>query len=332
MVSSKQDWSKYPVTVFHIDEQRSVTKAVKKMLKYVPHMDFHECNDPTTAIRQILDIGPTVILLDLHMPVMDGFDILKKLQAHEAARDIPVLVLTMDTSIAAHKKAFELGANDYLNKIPDKAELVLRLRYHTRSYIDHLEREATYQALLESKKKLKQMIAKLERSSLQDSLTEIPNRRAFDRYFEVEWQRAMRETTPLSLIFVDIDYFKQYNDQYGHLAGDDCLKEVAQALAQSLQRPTDMCARYGGEEFVVLLPNTHGQGATLIAERLRKRVASLNLEHKASSCSEHVTISLGVVTTSPMLKHDARDFIHAADEALYQAKKQGRNRTICKSM
>ena len=133
MVSNKQDWSKYPESVFHLDDQRSVTKSVKKMLKHTPHIHFHECNDPKLAIEQILNIGPTVILLDLHMPIMDGFDVLQQLQTHEATQDIPVLILTMDTGIESHKKAFELGANDYLMKIPTKMELVLRLRYHTRS-------------------------------------------------------------------------------------------------------------------------------------------------------------------------------------------------------
>ena len=332
MVSSKQDWSKYPVTVFYLDDQRSVTKSVKKMLKHTPHIHYHECNDPKLAIEQILNIGPTVILLDLHMPIMDGFTVLQQLQSHEATQDIPVLILTMDAGIESHKKAFELGANDYLMKMPDKIELVLRLRYHTRAYIDHLEREAMYQTLLENKKKLKQVIEKLERSSLEDSLTEIPNRRSFDQYFEMEWQRAMRETNPLSLIFIDIDHFKQYNDFYGHLAGDDCLKEVAQALKNTLQRPTDLLARYGGEEFVALLPNTHGQGAMLLADRLRKKILSLQFEHQQSSTSDVLSISLGIVTTSPMIKHHARDFIHTADEALYEAKKAGRNCVICKSI
>jgi len=332
MVSSKHDWSQYPVTVFYLDDQRSVTKSVKKMLEHTPHIHYHECNDPQLAIEQILNIGPTVILLDLHMPIMDGFAVLQQLQAHEATQDIPVLILTMDVGTESHKKAFELGANDYLLKMPDKTELILRLRYHTRAYIDHLEREAMYQTLLENKNKLKEVIETLNHSSLEDSSTEIPNRRSFDQYFEVEWQRAMRETTPLSLIFIDIDHFKQYNDFYGHLAGDDCLKEVAQALKNTLKRPTDLLARYNGQEFVALLPNTHGQGAMLLADRLRKKIISLQLEHQQSSTSDVLTISLGIVTTSPMIKHHARDFVHTADEALYEAKKAGRNCVICKSI
>lgn len=332
MASSKQDESQYPVTVFYLDDQRSVTKSVKKMLQHAPHLYFHECNAPELAIQHILNIGPTVILLDLHMPEIDGFEILSQLQTHEAIQDIPVLILTIDTSITSKQRAFELGASDYLIKIPCEAELMLRLRYHTRVYINHLEREAKHQALLEKQRKLQAMMTKAEQASLEDSLTKVANRRAFDQYFTVEWQRAMRETTPLSLMFIDIDHFKAYNDFYGHVAGDDCLKQVAQALHTTLQRPTDLLARYGGEDFVVLLPNTHGQGAMLIADRLRKAVLSLHLEHQQSLTNVVVSISLGIVTTSPMIKHHANDFIQAANQALNQSKQAGRNCVTCKSI
>ncbi len=332
MGNINQDWSKYPVTVFHLDDQRSVTKSVKKKLKHVPHLDFHECNDPNIALEQILNIGPTVILLDLLMPITSGYDILRQLNSNEATQDIPVLILTTDNSAEAHQKAFELGADDYLIKVPDKTEMIVRLRYHTRSYIDHLERIAIYNALLETKKKLKETVKKLKRLSLEDNLTGIPNRRAFDQYFEVEWQRAMRETTALSLLLIDVDFFKQYNDFYGHLAGDDCLRNIAQGLKGMLQRPSDLLARYGGEEFIALLPNTDALGAIHIAEKLRLKVISLNLEHRASDICDVVTVSIGVVTTIPMIKHQPRDYIHAVDNALYAAKKQGRNRTVCKSI
>lgn len=332
MGNAKQDWSLYPVTVFLIDDQQSVTKAIKKMLQYDEHIDFHACNEPAQAMREILKVGPTVILLDIHMPMVDGFDILKQLQANEATVDIPVLMLTVETNPEIKIKAFDLGADDYLIKIPHKTELLLRLRYHTRAYVDHLEREATLRALTEKKKELKNLITQLKKASYMDSLTHIPNRRSFDEAFYREWQRALRDTSALSLIFIDVDYFKKYNDFYGHLAGDDCLKEVAQSLQKNLKRPTDMLARYGGEEFVVILPSTDAKGATKVAETLRNHIATLNLEHQDSEISDFVTISLGIVTTIPMLKHQPRDYIHTADKALYQAKQQGRNQVVCKSI
>ncbi len=332
MGNLKQDWSQYPVTAFLIDDQQSVTKSIQKLLKHVEHINLYTCNDPTHAINEILSIGPTVLLLDIHMPVMDGFAILEQLQQNEAIKDIPTIVLTVDTSIETKKKAFMLGANDYLIKTPDKTELSLRLRYHTRAYVDHLERESTLRALRKKKDEFKVLIQKLELSSYQDSLTLVANRRGFDEAFAREWHRAMRETTPLSLIFIDLDYFKQYNDFYGHLAGDDCLKEVAQTLQGISQRPTDFFARYGGEEFVLLLPNTDAIGALHIAEKLRIKAVSLNLEHQASKVCDYVTISLGVATTIPMIKHQPRDFIYTADQALYSAKKQGRNQVVCKGI
>ncbi len=332
MGNLKQDWSQYPVTALLIDDQQSVTKSIQKLLKHTEHIRLYTCNTPTDAIDDILSIGPTVILLDIHMPIMDGFSILKQLQQNEIIKNIPTIILTIDASIETKKKAFMLGANDYLIKTPDKTELTLRLRYHTKAYIDHLERESTLRILQEKKSELKSLVKKLQISSYQDSLTLVANRRAFDEAFEREWSRAMRETSPLSLVFIDLDYFKQYNDFYGHLAGDDCLKEVAQTLKNISQRPTDLFARYGGEEFVLLLPNTDATGAIHIAEKLRRKVMALNLEHQASKVCDFVTISLGIATTIPMIKHQPRDFIHGADRALYTAKKQGRNQVVCKSI
>ena len=268
----------------------------------------------------------------MHWPIRGGFDLLKGLRKHPITKDIPILMLSVDFCAETKVEAFHLGANDYLIKTPEKTQLVARLRYHTRAYIDHLEHQAAVIALEESKGKLKKTISMLEKISSLDGLTDVANRRFFDEVFTREWQRSLRETSALSLVFIDLDYFKQYNDHYGHLAGDDCLKEVAIAMQQALKRPTDLLARYGGEEFVALLPNTHGQGAMLIAERLRKTIEQLNLEHQASKCFDYVTASLGVVTTSPMVKHQSRDFLAEADKALYQAKEQGRNQVVCKSI
>ncbi|MDX8381347.1 MAG: diguanylate cyclase [Ghiorsea sp.] len=332
MGSNRQDWSKYPVTVLLIDDQQSVCKAISKVLADVEYFDFHACSDPTQAIAEILRIGPTVILLDIHMPIMDGFDILKQLQDHDAIRDIPTVILTVDDNAKTKNRAFELNAIDYLIKVPDKTELVVRLRNHTRAYIDHLEQAATLTALREKEQKLNIVIKALELSSYEDALTQVPNRRSFDDAFHREWQRALRETMPLSVVLIDIDFFKLYNDFYGHLAGDDCLREVAQCLAQTLQRPTDSFARYGGEEFVAILPSTDATGAIKVAEMMRLAVVSLNLEHIQSTVGDCVTISLGIVTTIPMIKHHPRKFINSADSALYEAKEQGRNRVVCKSI
>ncbi|MDQ6989091.1 MAG: diguanylate cyclase [Mariprofundaceae bacterium] len=331
-MDTEQHWQAYPITVYSIDDQRSTTMGIKKMLEGMPYIDFHACNQPEHAMQHILKVGPTVILLDIHMPLLGGFELLQQLRQHETTRHIPVLILSVDHSAESREKAFALGANDYLLKTPGQTEFISRLRYHSRAYIDHLEREANQLALKELQGQLQQSFSLLEGISSLDGLTDVANRRFFDDLFQREWQRSLRETSALSLIFIDIDDFKAYNAHYGHLAGDDCLKEVAKALQQDLKRPSDLIARYASEEFVVLLPNTHGQGAVFIAERLRKTIEALNLEHQTSRCLDYVSISLGVVTTTPKLKHQPHDFLQTADQALFEAKEQGRNQVIAKNI
>ena len=165
----------------------------------------------------------------------------------------------------------------------------------------------------------------LERITLLDGLTGITNRRGFDRYLEQTWHQSLRSPSPLSLLMLDVDYFKAYNDYYGHLAGDVCLQRVAQAIQQTLNRATDVAARYGGEEFAVILPNTNQAGALYLAERLRQAIASLALPHALSSVAQHVSISIGVATGWPSTESTAPRLLATADGNLYEAKQQGRN-------
>ncbi len=171
----------------------------------------------------------------------------------------------------------------------------------------------------------------LERLATLDSLTGVPNRRKFDGHLNLEWRRMAREQLPLSLILCDIDYFKSYNDTYGHLAGDFCLQQVAQAINRTIKRPADLVARYGGEEFAIILPNTHVEGALQVAEAMRNEVQNLKIAHAQSAVHKYVTISAGVVSLVPQYKLDPSTLITVADKALYQAKEQGRNRSIKKS-
>nr|WP_256386692.1 diguanylate cyclase [Hydrocoleum sp. CS-953] len=161
-----------------------------------------------------------------------------------------------------------------------------------------------------------------------DGLTQIPNRRSFDEYLALEWQRHLREQQFLSLIMIDIDYFKRYNDHYGHQGGDNCLIRVAQAISQVPQRPTDLVARYGGEEFAVILPNTNIEGAFTIAESIRQAIASVSIPHAQSEVSQFVTLSLGGASMIPTIKGTSEDLIALADHALYKAKRQGRDRVV----
>lgn len=177
-------------------------------------------------------------------------------------------------------------------------------------------------------KQLSDSNIKLQRLSTYDALTGIPNRRYFDEFITREWSRAARDTTWLALIMVDIDFFKNYNDTYGHQAGDDCLQQVAATLQDALKRPADLVARYGGEEFAVVLPGTDLKGAINVAEGLRERIETSKVPHSASQISEYVTVSLGVAATIPALESSSHSLINQADKSLYQAKREGRNR-VC---
>lgn len=164
------------------------------------------------------------------------------------------------------------------------------------------------------------------RLSFLDALTGIANRRNFDGFIKLEWRQAVRNASPFSLIMLDIDFFKDFNDTYGHQAGDKCLKQVANLLNSSLNRPRDLVARYGGEEFVIVLPGTNTEGALLLAKSLRTKMEALKIAHSCSNVSKYITISLGVATTIPGLNSKPEDLIYSADQALYQAKFSGRNR------
>ena len=161
-----------------------------------------------------------------------------------------------------------------------------------------------------------------------DSLTGIANRRSFDKYLATEWERAARSSTWLSLILLDIDFFKHYNDTYGHQAGDHCLYQVASALNDSLHRSSDLVARYGGEEFAVILPDTDSRGALMVAEKLRAEIENLNIPHATSAVANYVTVSIGVASTLPTQHSTPKKIISEADQALYTAKQSGRNKVM----
>ena len=192
-------------------------------------------------------------------------------------------------------------------------------------YRDISARIKAERGLNESRRQLEEANSLLERISNLDGLTAIPNRRNFEHFYELEWRRACRERKWLSVIMIDVDFFKSFNDNYGHLAGDQCLKQIAQAL-QVLNRPGDMVARYGGEEFVAVLSGTDQDGALQMAERMRQRVNDLRIEHGHSKVAPHVTISAGIATQKLDSVTNSTDLILKADQALYLAKSRGRNR------
>ncbi|WP_429160014.1 diguanylate cyclase [Desulfitispora alkaliphila] len=182
------------------------------------------------------------------------------------------------------------------------------------------------QKIMERTIELERANKKLKKLAKHDALTGLPNRRNFDEKLQEEWKRSIREKQPLSLIIMDIDFFKEFNDKYGHMRGDECLTTIAKEVERTLKRSTDMCAKYGGEEFIVILPNTNAQGAMIIAEKIKENVENLSIPHTNSRVSNVVTVSLGLNTIIPSQDDKIEDFINKADQALYMSKKNGRNK------
>ncbi|MDM8523824.1 diguanylate cyclase [Desulfococcaceae bacterium HSG8] len=407
---------------------------------------------PEAVFSSVLKFPPDIILLDIMMPVTDGYEVCEQLKADERTRDIPVIFISALHETDEKVRAFSVGGVDYVTKPFQEEEVLMRVRTHLtlRRIRISLEQEIAERELAEKElRKLYRAVEcsassvvitdsdgaiefvnpafcrvtgysaqeaigqnprvlksgehppefyqemwaaisggrdwkgeltnkrkngdiywehvsispiensegrithyvgikdditrlkqtqdallkanqELERLASADGLTQIANRRRFDEYLQQEWNRQVREQLPLSLILCDIDFFKNYNDTYGHPAGDDCLYRIAQAIDGAARRPADLAARYGGEEFVMVLPNTDAEGATEVAGSIQDAVSRLNIPHAASSVSSCITLSIGVSCTIPMGTGSPDMLINAADQALYEVKKQGRNAILLK--
>lgn len=267
---------------------------------------------------------PDVVLLDIILPGIDGFEVAQRLRQLEADGEwTPIIFLTARASEADVQRGIHVGGDDYLVK--PISDVVLEAKVRAMQRIAQMRHE-----LISLTRKLDEANRELKRLTTIDGLTGISNRRHFDEVLAHEWRRAMRNRHPLSLVVFDVDCFKQFNDGYGHQAGDECLKAVAQTLAEKLRRPSDLAARYGGEEFVGVLPETSEEGAVALAEEVRMTIQNKRISHRFSLVAPYVTISAGVATTIPE-RGDENGFmalLHAADQALYEAKRSGRNRVM----
>jgi len=312
--------------VLLVDDQPIVAEALRQIFASEPAITFHYCQHPSQALAMAIELDATVILQDLVMPEADGMALVRAFRGDPNTRSIPVIVLSSREEPKGKSDAFGNGASDYLVKIPDPIELVARVRLHSRMHRVQRERDDAYQKLATLNRKLEESNTSLAHLSAIDDLTQLPNRRCFDQSVDAEWRRAARTHSPLSLILLDVDYFKRFNDGYGHLAGDECLRRVAAALKGRSLRGTSMVARYGGEEFVAMLPDTTASGAGFLAEMFRTDVEALGLQHAYSEAAPVVTISLGAATSIPEPGSDPSTLLACADQALYAAKREGRNR------
>lgn len=261
---------------------------------------------------------PDIILLDAQLPDIDGFDVALKIRALEKMGDWTAIIFL--TSMSADEdlaRGIEVGGDDYLMK--PISEVVLKAKVRAMLRLVEMQR-----SLVKLTEELNEANVKLQRLSATDGLTGIANRRMYDELAIREWRRCERMQKPLALVMVDVDHFKLFNDKYGHQAGDECLRKVAEQVGKVAPRATDLAARYGGEEFVLVLGETDTDGAKWIANRLRQQVSELNIPHYATE-SRHVTISCGVAAVVPDAKLSLEVLLKSADHALYQAKKSGRD-------
>jgi diguanylate cyclase (GGDEF)-like protein len=303
--------------------------------------------DGEMALRLVEQQLPDLILLDIQMPKINGYEVCQQLQGNRKTKDIPIIFISALNETLDKLKAFSLGAVDYITKPFDLPEVLARVN-------NQLNIRALQKALAQRNQELKQAITDLEMALLEsaklrhnlectnqelrvankklgklaifDDLTQIPNRRRFDEYLDEMWQLCLINQKPISLILGDIDYFKLYNDHYGHQMGDRCLYNVAQAINRSVVLSRDLVARYGGEEIAIILPNAQIDEAIIVAERILMAVRSLEIKHAASLVKETISMSLGIHSLVPTTQMKIGRLITECDQALYFAKDHGRDR------
>ncbi len=275
------------------------------------------------AIELFQSEHPDLVLLDIVLPDIDGFTVAQRLRGlEENGNWTPIIFLSSLDKDEDIEKGIAAGGDDYLAK--PVSEVVLGAKIRAMQRIVQMRTSLVVLA-----RKLDVANQELVRLSARDGLTGIANRRLFDEYIAREWRRARRNSTSMALLMCDVDHFKAYNDSYGHQAGDDCLRRVAEAIQHCMERAADIAARYGGEEFAVILPETQIGGAVFMAEKIRHAIHALHIPHAASSLGQ-ITLSIGIAAFSPGENDEPERLIETADRALYHAKHDGRDR-VCRA-
>lgn len=292
-----------PPKILIVDDDPAIIDLLAAVLEEDGDILF--ATSGASALAMAESENPDIVLLDVMMPDLDGYEVCRRLRDNPVTASIPVIFITALNQETEEEAGLAAGAVDYVAK-PISAPIT-RARVRT-----HLE--------------LKRHRDHLTSLAYIDGLTGVANRRRFDEYAAVEWRRARRHRRPVSLVIVDVDEFKHYNDRYGHLQGDACLKRVAMALRRLVGRPADLLARYGGEEFVCILPETEADGAGQLAERMRAAVEDLGIEHAGAGAAGCVTVSIGVASAIVDVSTTLEETLASADARLYSAKAAGRNR------
>ena len=300
-------------TVLVVDDERINIEVLHNLLiddyRVKVAIDGHGALDAVTT-----EPVPDLILLDIIMPGMDGLEVCRRIKSDPATAAIPILFLTSKSSDRDEVSGLETGASDYLVKPIRPSIVKARVKHHLALLFERRELEKTNRDILAL--------------SQTDALTGIANRRRFDEFLAMEWARSQRGATPLGLVMIDVDYFKRYNDTFGHAGGDDCLRSVAGELSRQVRRPSDLAARYGGEEFACVLPGTGLDGLRDVAEEIVNAVRALAMPHPLSEVADTVTVSVGGTSMVASQGENVATLVQAADDLLYAAKAAGRDRAI----
>jgi len=304
------------MNILLVDDTRTEQHIMTVRLSDMGH-DVVCCSNGQEAVDLYTKYDFDLVLMDVIMPVMDG---------HEAARHIrslgddwvPIIFLSGRTSPEDIAAGIAAGGDDYLNKPVDERVLAAKMTAMQRI-------SAMRHQLIMVSHELEKVNDELQKLANADGLTGLANRRIIDEYLEKETTRSIRGGHPIAVIMIDLDNFKAYNDTYGHVAGDSCLKKISKVLKNTVSRPEDLAGRYGGEEFCVILPNTDLDGAMFVAERIRKNVENLKIPHSGNSDKNVVTLSIGVSSHIPRKQAPSNQLLSEADKALYQAKMAGKN-------
>ena len=288
-----------------VDDQPTNIQVLYRI--FAPDHQVQMATSGAKALELCRQDPPDLVLLDVVMPEMNGHEVCSRLKADDLTRHIPVIFVTAHNDAAEETRGLEVGAVDFIAKPVNPATVRARVETHL--------------TLKTQSDLLRQMV-------FIDGLKGVSNWRFFDEQLDVEWRRAARSALSLGLLMMDVDFFKRYNDRYGHQAGDDCLRRVASAIKGALRRPGDVVARYGGEEFACVLPGTDIEGGLSVAGRVEQEVRALQIEHAASDAAKVVTISVGLAVCSPVRDRRPVGLLALADAQLYRAKHSGRGR-VC---
>jgi diguanylate cyclase (GGDEF)-like protein len=304
-----------------VDDSATIRASMSEAVRVMKHEPI-VAETGERAVEIFASERPRMILLDVNMPGIDGYETARRIRSAYPDDWIPIIFLSANEYDQNLDRAIECGGDDYLVKPVSAVVLSAKMRALQRQ--DDMRRK-----LSDLSAELTSANRQLETLASQDGLTGIANRRTFDFLLERHFAQAVRQHSPLSVALCDVDHFKAYNDQYGHPAGDSCLRQIASALAGSCKRGADFAARYGGEEFALLLPDTPAEGARHVLETARQHAATLAIPHERSATAKIVTFSAGIATLIEGRDSAPAQLVARADEALYRAKDLGRNRMVC---